>query len=345
MIASYEKLGRYRVHHIDFEGNLWVSQGYNVFVTKDYGKSFKFRAKYNPSILMSMTKSSRLAWRFVRGGFHDLVVLNDHSLVASVRGRILRCAPDSDKFVETFRTIGRTFKFGITPQNTIFTGEYFHNDLHMPVHVLGSNDCGLNWQKVYTFKAGEIRHVHCIKYDPYRKGLVVLTGDRSNESKILFTKDEFITVSLLTKGSQSSRAYAIIPVNDGYYFPTDTQYEQNYVQFLDTSGIIHSLFPINNSGMAACKVNKYLFFGTQAEPSNVNLDPMPTLYGSSNGIEWEVIDRWFADYWSRGFRLKTFFFKMACVTFPSGENKSNHLFATTTAVKNNDQTLHHWILR
>ena len=105
---------------------------------------------------------------------------------------------------------------------------------------------------------------------------------------------------------------------------------------------MRKLIPIAGSCLAACKVREHIFFGTAAEPSPVNMDPYPTLYGTKDGSHWEVIHRWKADNWSRGKSIKAALFQMARIIVPAGENNTEYLFATTIAVTGDDGTLHRW---
>lgn len=342
LVTEYERLGNFRILHIDTVGRIWASRGYTIYFSLDNGNSFRPRARFNAGRLSQFASRSSLAWRFIRGGFLSASSLSDSSLVASARGAILHCGPDETTLKPTLTVRGRTFRIESTPDDLLFTGEYFYNRDRVNVSIFCSEDKGKTWQKVYTFKRGEIRHVHAVRYDPYRKGLIVLTGDEDQESKILLTTDQFATLDILYEGDQSARAYEILPSSNGWYLSTDTQHEQNYIQFLSTSGSMERILPIAGSGLAGTRAGGHLFFGTAAEPSPVNLDPRPTLYGSSTGKNWEVVERWFADRYSRGKVWKSALFQMPRILLPSGVNTSSYLYATTVAVSSNDSVLHRW---
>ncbi len=322
-------------------GRLWVSRGYSLFYSDDGGDSFHFRAKYKSPNWRKITSPNRLFWRFVRGGFLCLLPLPDGGIVASVRGQVLRADKGKTVLLPVLHCPGRTFRLELTPEGRIYTGEYFYNRDRTEVLVYFSDNDGVNWSPIYRFSPGDIRHIHCIRYDPYIKGLVIATGDLGAECKILLTTDNFATVQVLIEGVQQARCYDIIPTMNGYYFATDTQLEQNYIQFLDRNGILEPLVPIAGSGLGACRVRDSLFFATAAEPSRVNLDPRPTLYGSNDGMHWQVIARWTADYWSRGKVLKAALFQMARIILTNSFN-SERLYATTIAVQKDDGILHCW---
>jgi hypothetical protein len=175
-------------------------------------------------------------------------------------------------------------------------------------------------------------------------GLIVLTGDRDAESKILLTKDMFQTIEVLSEGTQRSRAIAVLPAEGGYFIATDTQHEQNYIQFLTFDGHLSILHPIVGSCFGGCQVGEWSFFATAAEPSRVNNDPSVTIYGARNGQDWQMIHRWHVDHWSWPTVIQAALFQMGRVIFPAGENRTSALFVTPVAVKQGDAILHRWML-
>ena len=345
LVDSYQRLGHFRVLRVEEMGRLWVSQGYRVLYSDDYGAHFYQRAAYAAPFPYQALERCRLAWRAARGGFSSLLVSPDGTLVGAIRGAILRCDANSGCFVPVLCKPGRSFKIEQTPDGKFFAGEYFYNSTRESVYVYASADQGRRWEVVHAFPAGAIRHVHSIWYDERHQGLIVLTGDLDHESKVLFTADQFRTLQVLAEGGQRARAFVILPSAQGFYLPTDTPLEQNYVQFLDESGEIHPLFPIAGSCLAACQVNDCVFFSTAAEPSPVNLDPCSTLYGSADGQHWEVVARWRADRWSRGMTWLAAAFQMGRVLLPRDKNQTGFLFATTVAVEGADGILHRWQVR
>lgn len=62
----------------------------------------------------------------------------------------------------------------------------------------------------WSFDRSEIKHVHAIHYDRFRKRLWICTGDRDHESAFYYTDDEFRTVHRFAGGDQSWRAIALL---------------------------------------------------------------------------------------------------------------------------------------
>jgi hypothetical protein len=342
MTFPYSRLGRYRVLYVEPNHRVWASQGYDIFVSEDMGQTFQLRATCPASFSRRCLSRWRPAARGLRAGILSLLPLPDENLLVVVRGRILHYDSSSERFVPVLERPGRTMKVTGTSDGLVYAGEYFYNAEREPVHIYVSRDQGRTWSVAYTFPARSIRHVHAITNDPLRQGLLVLTGDLDHESKVLFTSDGFKTLQVLTGGGQGSRAVGIVPMANGFYLPTDTPFEQNYVQFLSKDGSLERRCPIAGSCLATCQVGDWAFFGTAVEPSPVNRDSCAALYGTSDGVEWRVIARWPVDMWSGPTRIQAVLFQMARVVLPSGENRTGYLFATTIGVRGADGILHRW---
>ena len=340
-MLSHDLLGKYRVLHVD-GCRLWVGDGNRLCYSDDNGSTFHARAAYAAAFPRRHLAGFSVAERLMRGGFLSLLPLKDGSMVAGVKGRIIHCERDSDRFVPVLSARGRTFKLCATPGDVIYAGEYFLNNRRREVRVFRSIDLGRTWEVAHRFAPGIIRHIHSVVYDPYRKCLLVMTGDLDHESKVWTTSDGFRSLDVIAEGDQHSRAVSAIPVPEGYYLATDTPYQQNYVQLLSVNGGLSRLCPIAGSCLSACRVGDWCFFGTAVEPSSVNLDPTAVLYATRSGREWQVVSRWRVDRWSGAGRYGAALFQMARILLPSGENQTGCLFATPVATRGSHGILHRW---
>lgn len=107
-------------------------------------------------------------------------------------------------------------------------GEYWGNLPREPVAVWARSSGG-NWGKKYEFPAGSIQHIHGILPDRINNRVLILTGDRNEESCIWEAREDFTVVKKLIGGSQKYRScVAFLDGNDVLY-ATDTPLEQNYV--------------------------------------------------------------------------------------------------------------------
>ncbi len=338
-----ESLGQGTVHYME-DGVVWISRGLSVFVGTEAGSDFSLVASvFEKKGWRRWLSTTRIGSRLIRSGILSVLPLSDGSIVAGTRGMVLLRMPGETTFTETLYRPGRTWRLESLPDGTLFAGEYFSNQKREQVEILVSNDSGRTWNSAYVFPPGAIRHIHGICYDQIRDKLIVLTGDEDDEAMIMATSDRFVTTTILMKGSQAARALTIIPVADGYWLGTDTPYEQNYAQFISPQGKVISRIPLSGSCLAASRAGNHVFFGTAAEPSDVNLDSAARLY-AYDGSLWSVLGSWCADRWSGTGRRRAALFQMARVILPKCRGENHTMFATTVAVRENDGQLYRWIL-
>jgi hypothetical protein len=214
------------------------------------------------------------------------------------------------------------------------------------VHVYGSED-GEHWSIVYTFPSRSIRHVHNIIEDPYRKGLWVLTGDSDDESGLWFTGDDFLTLECVVGGTQRSRAVALIPLEDGLIVPTDTPYEQNYVQHCDPeTGQFTQVASLQNSAFHAIEQGGLLFISTVAEPSSYNNTTAAAVFVSKEGTQWKRLASFERD-WAvirQHHRFVDRAIRHPEVKLVPGRNETDFLFAYGRGVRGADGRFLRWSL-
>ena len=100
------------------------------------------------------------------------------------------------------------------------------------------------------------------------------------------TKD-FKELAPIFYGSQKYRATSVIPLEDGLIIPTDTELNENFIQYYSYSE--KSLYPIlqiPSSSIDAEQINGFYFISTMVEPSKINKSKNVKLYGSLNNKKW-----------------------------------------------------------
>ncbi len=215
-------------------------------------------------------------------------------------------------------------------------GEYFDNPQRDEVHIYGSADRGATWNIAHTFSKGVIRHVHNIVYDPWGNCLWILTGDNGAECRILRASYDFKTVDVVLSGNQQARAVALVPMQDGLYFSSDTPLERNHIYRLDRRGNVSTLADLSSSSINGCRVGNAIFFSTMVEPSEVNPDRTVNLYGSLDGVHWQKRLVWRKDRWPMGL------FQYGNAFLPDGKNTTSVLALSTIAVRRGDLETSLW---
>ena len=313
---------------------LYASRGYSLLAAQaDLPKlAWAVVGDFGPAWWRSLTSHNRLSSRLVRDGFHALAIHPNGNLVAAVPGAIITLRSGEHEFRVTHRIQRgtRPLHITVTPDGTLYWGEYFDNPERNEVHIYASSDAGLHWNVAYTFEKGSIRHVHNVVYDRWERCLWIFTGDYGDECRILRASPDLKNVEAILEGNQQARAVAAIVSEDGLYFASDTPLEQNFIYHLNRTGRIEKHHAIPSSSIYACQNRRGMFFSTMVEPSDANPTADAALFGSSDGSEWSLLGSWRKDRWPMKF------FQYGNTFLPDGENTTDLLAATTIAVKNAD---------
>ena len=93
-----------------------------------------------------------------------------------------------------------------TKNGELFLGEYGANNKRLSVPIYRSYDNGKTWKIVHEFANKSIKHIHCIKQDPYTEKIWTFTGDDDGECKVVVSDQDFKEIEVLGDGSQKWRA-------------------------------------------------------------------------------------------------------------------------------------------
>jgi hypothetical protein len=340
--SSLARVARFpRLRALVWAGDqLYASRGYQLLrasIQNPDRIEWKPVGTFSPALRRRLSVRNHLSARLFRDGFHALAVLSSGALVAAVPGAIITLRPEEKEFRTTHAITRGTRPLHITavPGGTVYWGEYFDNAQRDEVHIYASRDGGETWNVAYTFPKGAIRHVHNIVHDPHENCLWVLTGDYGDECRILRADYNFGEVSAVLQGNQQARAVALVPMEDGLYFSTDTPLQQNYIYRLDGGGALSRLTPIGSSSIYGCSAANRVFFSTMVEPSEINTDRHVRIYGSSTDAPaegWQSLMAWKKDHWPMTY------FQYGNAFLPDGENTTPFLAVSTIAVDQDDMT-------
>lgn len=216
----------------DTEGNLWATRGMiayrllkgdNKFVRQYHiPTGFSIFWLRNFSIIRRLT---------LRPEVVELLPLPHGEACAMSAGHMWYRPGNGKGFEETFTLPHYGISVGLGVRNdglirledgTILLGEYFMNEERTSVHIYKSEDNGKTWQVTYTFKPGQIRHIHAIQQDPYTGKVWLCTGDLDDESMIAWSNDGAKTFTPIGQGSQIWRVTQLVFTKDALYWGTDT---------------------------------------------------------------------------------------------------------------------------
>ena len=109
--------------------------------------------------------------------------------------------------------------------NCIAYGEYWGNTKRETVSIYTRRE--RSWELAYTFPSGTVQHIHGLVADKYRNCVLILTGDKDEESGIWVAKNNFKEVEPILIGSQRYRSCMAFPLEEGILYATDTPLEKN----------------------------------------------------------------------------------------------------------------------
>jgi hypothetical protein len=244
-----------------------------------------------------------LTRRFFRAEVTNLYDLNNGDQILIAKKGLFKKKSKTNKFIKVFHIPRGSRPLNLcvdTNNGIIYFGEYFSNFEKKAVHIYSSKDNGESWSIAYTFKEGNINHIHGLFYDKFTNNIWVVTGDRENECIIGYTVDGFKTFNEVFRGGQDYRTCNLLFYEDYIVYVTDSQYIQNVIKKFDRKTLkISELHNIHGSGIYAGQNNGFAFCSSTIEPSTVNLDKYSHLYVSKDGVNWKEIAKYKKDIWHK----------------------------------------------
>ncbi len=316
------------------DSDFWIlAKGYTLYKYNPITSETEIFAKLNDP-KSAIASKFRLTRRALRAEVTHLYHFGiDWFCIA--RKAIFKLNPQTRIF-EICRRISR----GSRPMNlcqatdgTIFYGEYFFNPECVAVNVYKSEDNGNTWTTAYTFRQGEINHIHGIFNDPYSTGLWIFTGDDDMACIAGYSEDDFKTIQKRFEGEQKYRICVPLFREKDIIYATDSQFEPNTIRRIDRQTLeIEDLQSIQGSGIYAVDTHHGYAVSTTVEPSEVNIDKSSHLWFSYDGDKWQEICAFPKDRW------KTTLFQFGSIRFPHYATPSENLVVSGRAIKTIDQS-------
>lgn len=319
---------------------LYAAKGNSIYeVSADLSKKVRIGNR-NSGFLNEIVARQSILSRILRRGFHGMAANEKNDIAGVMNGEIVLKRAVSNNFEPVYTDFRGSRPLKLTyAQSQFLFGEYFGNSERDQVHIYASTN-GTEWNRIYTFLAGSIRHVHGIVEDPYRNGLWVLTGDSNEESAIWFTDDNFVTLRKVIHGSQKARAVNIIVRKDSLIIPMDSPLEQNYIQRYDfATEKLEAVAAIPGSAFHAIESDGIMLVSTVTEPSEINRTDAATLWGSLDGTNWKCV----CELQKDSFPVKwQHVFRYAEIVLTPGKNETPYITAYGRALSKYDNCLLAW---
>ena len=331
---QFEKIHNRRALYQTPDKN-WVAKGM-TFYAIDY-RGNRLTRKYTVGGLKDrLIGTFRLSSQLLRVGLHHLLPLKNGNILVTAK-RITYIVSPAGKIVNAFTGYqgNKPAHQGVcvTPDGTIFFAEYLLNtNRDHPVRLFRSTDNGESFQVVREWPAGDIRHLHFVKWDNYEKCLWLGTGDYGEgdkECRLYKSNDNGDTWELVGSGSQDWRAIGVCFTKDALLWGTDAGSCSDTAHFVrmdrqtkqmevlaDIEGPCH--------GCATYKDGR-AFFSTGIEGGENEIDRFTRLKEYRDG---KLIDHWKLkkDIWP---------VKLQCgvMRFPLGTENCGRVVFTTMGLK------------
>jgi len=324
------------IHWVNKE-EIWTSSNYTIFKSTDGGDNFSKIVELKVPIWFSIAGGNRLIARALRLGIRSLRILKSGTILAIANKRVFRIRDNKAEVTYIFERGLGPLRQGWCEdeEGNVYIGEYFLNNKRaFPVRLLKSNDDGKTWRTIYSFE--NIRHIHCVQFDPFTRAIWVGTGDRDEESGIFYSKDEKNWVAI-GSGNQMFRTVSLIFTKDYVYWGTDIPTRQNYIcRFERKSGKIERLVAVDGPvHYSTILEDGTLIFATTVEGNSegrsAEWDKRAHIWASRNGKDWEDIISWEKDRWP-------YLLGYGRILFGQGKH-GKFLFLTTQCLKGIDNCL------
>lgn len=331
---GYNKLIRGKALYVTPD-RIWVSRGMSFFAVNYNGKRISRRYSIGtwPERVLS---SFRLSRQLFRIGLHHLLPLRSGNYLVTARRKTFIVAPNGN-VLSVFQGYQGN-KPGhqgvcVTPDGTIFFAEYILNpNRDKEVNLYRSTDNGMSFHIIKTWPAGDIRHLHFVKWDNYEKCLWLGSGDygvNGAENRLYKSQDNGETWVLVGQGGQDWRAIGVCFTEDSLLWGTDAGSCSDPVHFVKMERKSYELKVLADfegpcHGCASYKDGRSLF-STGVEGGENEKDRFSRLKEFKNG---EIVNllKLKKDIWP-------FILQYGVMRFPLGTENCDRVVFTAMALK------------
>ncbi|MCO8291378.1 hypothetical protein [Tetragenococcus halophilus] len=337
------------------KNNLLLYKSNKFYLYNDKLDSYEYLFQFNTDLKTKLIGKSRLLTRLFRKDIKSYVKINNEEFFLSFNKKIFYVSLKKKTVTKVFdipvgfsEPLNYCIPLQGNPTFKIFFGDYGNNSERECVSVYGI-DKELTVKKVYTFKKGDIRHIHNIIPDKYKYGYYIFTGDNEEKAGIYWSNSDFSVVKPVFIGDQRGRAVAGFVTSSGLLYAMDSISEKNYIWLLtekDGETSLKKIGDLNGSVIYSTKyLSGYLLSTTVESPERTNnskLSLFSVKRGKgilSNEVQLVYVDEKFDVVIFKQFKkdkLPYKLFQYGAVKFPSGLESSETLVVYPTAVRKDD---------
>ena len=241
--------------------------------------TFQRIVKLPQSLFWKMCSNIRICERTLRMEPRFAIKLDNDKYLISYRGAIYRVSLSQKDIILEHKFIdgmnNPLYACNIQglkgSDDGVYYGEYTGNLDKSPVSVYRRNPNTGKWKSVFSFKEGQINHIHNIVPDYINQRMLILTGDTDSASGIWSAKENFTTVAPLLIGSQKFRSCSLFPVGQGFVYATDAPLDKNYIfhsKLIKGKWETEKLYELQGSVIYSVENNGVYYFSTTVEPDS-----------------------------------------------------------------------------
>jgi hypothetical protein len=319
------------------DGHIFLGRNYELFTADISGNCEQVAVVPCPA-KQKFIAFNRLLCRLFRHEIRGAVTLSDNSKVVATRQGLYCASPDD--IVLTPAKLPQLTPEVILPtaitadsEDRILWGEYWGNSGLRSVRLFVSHDKGRSYEPFFSFRPGEIKHVHNIVEDTHDDCYWVLVGDHFHQSGIGRLSKDLKTFDWLIKGEQKYRAVCVFPLKERLVYATDSEKEPNCVCSLNKAvGKWEKICDVPGSCIYAARFGKWYAISTTSECFDFETigSRMATLWVSSNCEDWQQVFAVDKDIWNKKY------FQFGSLVLPRGQWDNNEIVFSGQAVKKYD---------
>jgi hypothetical protein len=142
-----------RALYVSAKGVLYISRGYKIYRSGDWGKTWKVDSVLSVDGWKSSLARFQLSARLLRQYVAALVVLSDGTRVAIARDGIYRAAPGDSVMTCTFRLPAgwRPLNLTVDDGDRVIFGEYGPNPQRREIFIYASDDLAQSFHPAFKF--------------------------------------------------------------------------------------------------------------------------------------------------------------------------------------------------
>lgn len=229
----------------------------------------------------------------------------------------------------------------------LYFGQYWKNDQLNPVGIYyrqGVDD----WNEVYKFPQGSIKHIHNLIPDPYCQCVWIMTGDFGDAAALWKATDGFKKVERVVFGDQKWRGCVGFALPEGLLYATDTPFSDNHIILLKPDGTAETMCNLSGSCIYGCQWgDKFVFSSTvEADGRDETIWKLLTSKKRGGGIKDNHVHLYVGNL-KNGFQevhkkkkdWLPFIFQFGAFRFPTGTNNTDMLYFQAVATCKNDLDL------